>query len=114
MNSIKVLFTEQEQQNLLPGRYYIGVRVKIPTVIVSSAEDIPDIPPSLDPDNSPYHFHPDVVLSETHFVIFDITDHPQVPAERTTEAADRFLAEHYPELDRALRNHLRNLGQPDF
>lgn len=114
MNSIKVSFTEQEKQNLPLGRYYIGVQVKIPTVIVSADEDIPTILPALDPDNSPYHSHPNVAASETHFVIFDITDHPQAPAERTIVAADRFLSDHYPELDRVLRDYLRMADNPEL
>ncbi|HEX2909876.1 MAG TPA: hypothetical protein VH186_03640 [Chloroflexia bacterium] len=115
MSTIKVFFTDQEKQNLLPGRYYIGVQVKIPIVIVTGDnEDMPTIPPSLDPQNTPYHSHPNVASSETRFVIFDITDHPYAPVEHTVAAANLFLADHYPELDRALRDHLREVDDPEL
>lgn len=105
-NSIKVLFTQAQQQDLQPGRYYIAVRVKIPTVIVTTEDDIPLIGPSLDPQNSPHHTNPNVALAHTHWVIFDITDHPDCPTERTVAAADRFLSEQLDELDRVLQSYL--------
>jgi hypothetical protein len=109
LTPITVFFTYQEKQHLPPGRYYIGVRVKIPTVIVSGDDNIvPTIPPTLDPQNSSQHSHPNVVASETHLVIFDITEHPHCPMERTIAAADQFLADHYFEFDRVLREYLRN------
>jgi hypothetical protein len=108
MSPIKVFLTEEEISNLVPGRYYIEVRVKIPTVIVNFDDCFPFIPPSLDPDHSPYHSSPSVALSETCSAIFDLTDHPWCPAEHTVAAADRFLNDHYLELDRVLREYLQN------
>ncbi|HEX2913727.1 MAG TPA: hypothetical protein VH186_23180 [Chloroflexia bacterium] len=108
MSPIKVYLTEEEISNLVPGRYYIEVRVKIPTVIMNFDNDLPFIPPSLDPGNSPYHSSPSVALSETCSAIFDLTDHPQCPTEHTVSAADRFLNDYYPELDRVLREYLQN------
>lgn len=40
--------------------------------------------------------------------VFDLTDHPQCPTEHTVAAADQFLRDHYPELDRVLREYLQN------
>jgi hypothetical protein len=108
---IKVFLTEDEIRNLVPGRYYIEVRVKIPTVILNLDDDIPFIPPSLDPVNTPYHSSPSVALSETCSAVFDITEHPRCPTERTIAAADQFLNDHYIELDRVLREYLQN---PEF
>ena len=116
---IKVFFTDEEQQPLSNDdcRYYIGVQTKIPTVIVSGGNGLDSengadefcgtIPPRLDHANQPYYSHPNVAAYQLCFVIFDITDHPQVPAEHTTEAADQFLADHFTELDHALRRHLK-------
>ena len=109
MNMIKVLFTRQEQENAPPGGYYLGIWVKIPTVIIAGPEgEVPVIEPSLDPHNQPSHSHPNVALAETCFVIFEIGEHPDCPSERSVEAADRFVAEHYLELDAALRQYLRD------
>ena len=50
MAVIKVLFTHEEQENAPPGGYYLGLRVKIPTVIIAGPDDEAlGIEPSLDP-----------------------------------------------------------------
>ena len=109
MAVIKVLFTHEEQENAPPGGYYLGLKVKIPTVIIAGPEDeVAVIEPSLDPHNYAEHSHPNVALAETHFVIFEIGEHPTCPSERSVEAADRFVAEHYRELDAVLRQYLRD------
>ena len=109
MGVIKVLFTQQEQENAPLDGYYLGMRVKIPTVIITGLDDeVPVIEPSLDPHNRVEHSHPNVALAETCFVIFEIGEHPDCPAERSVEAADRFVVEHYRELDAALRQYLRD------
>ena len=103
-----MLFTQAEQQNASPGGYYLGIRVKIPRVIIAGPEEEGlVIEPALDPHNQPSHSHPTVALAETCFVIFEIGEHPDCPSERSVEAADRFVAEHYRELDAALRQYLR-------
>lgn len=107
MSLIKVLFTRQEQDKAPPGGYYLGIWVKIPTVIVVGPEDeVLVIEPSLAPPNRIGHSHPNVAVSETRFVIFEISSHPACPTERSMEAADQFVAEHYRELDVALRQYL--------
>lgn len=71
MSPIKVFLTEEEISNLVPGRYYIEVRVKIPTVIMNFDNDVPFIPPSLDSSSSPYHSSRNVALSETCSAILE-------------------------------------------
>jgi hypothetical protein len=107
MSLIKVYFTQEEQKGALPQGYYLGVWVKIPTVIISGpADEELVIEPSLDPFNRAGHSHPSVAVSETRFVIFEIGAHPACPGERSVAAADQFVAEHYRELDAALRQYL--------
>ena len=79
MKVIKVLFTHQEQENAPPGGYYLGMRVKIPRVIIAGPEEEGlVIEPALDPHNLPEHSHPSVALAETRFVIFEIGGIPTV------------------------------------
>jgi len=103
---IKLYVTPEEKQNLLPGRYYIVVRVKVPQVILMSPEDEGNIEPRLDPHNSYAHTDPRVLHSTLGEVVVDLTDHPDCPQTHSVEAADDWLAEHFNELDAALRQRL--------
>ena len=104
--SIKLHITPEEKQNLLPGRYYILVRVKVPQVILMSPENEGSIEPRLDPNNSYAHTDPRVLHSTLFEVVVDLTDHPDCPQTHSVATADAWLAKHFYELDAALRLRL--------
>jgi hypothetical protein len=105
--SIKIYLTEEEKQRLIPGRYYIAVKVKIPEIVaVGPDEDTTNIEPSLDHQNRPTHSDGRVLTTYQTQIIADITDHPDCPSEKSVKAADEWLAKHYRELDAALRARL--------
>lgn len=106
MSDIKIYVTPEEKSRLTPGRYYILVKVKIPTVMITGAWDSNEgtIEPRLDTKNSPQHSDPRVLLSELSEVIVDITDHLDCPTEHTVAAADKWLSKHFNEVDRVLRH----------
>lgn len=104
--SIKIYLTDEEKQQLVPGRYYIAVNVKIPEIIAVGPDEDTNIEPSLDHLNRPAHSDARVVTSYQAQIVVDITDHPDCPKDKSVKAADEWLAKHYRELDTALRARL--------
>jgi hypothetical protein len=83
------------------GRYLLAVRVRFARLVLLDAGREHDSRPALVPSDRVEHHDRRVAAYEKAVLVFGLTDHPACPVERSVAAAERFLAAHLDELDRA-------------